>query len=231
MPIPMIESLIYDIKLHIDVDTTVVDKDFQEFWRSFLLLAEDALVRAQKRKEVLDELQKNSSPDAAAEAAARLADTACPQIRDADTGIVLSVARDIENLLDGKSVSELNDLEKQIRSKFEEEDIDVAYWEGILQKIPFFKVSPMKQDSSFTPVLPSSPVHMPVIQYTVIRLLSLSTCIYMYIPLYMYRCLSIRVVYTFDASVSRWICTSQMEKIVVRLFRFLLDRVFVREEG
>ncbi|PHJ16019.1 cactin [Cystoisospora suis] len=139
MPIGMIESLINDIKLHIDVDTTVVDKDFQDFWKSFLILAEDALVRAQKRKEVLDDLQRNSSPDAAAEAAARLADTACPQIRDADTGIVLSVARDIENLLDGKSVSELNDLEKQIRSKFEEEDIDVAYWEGILQKIPFFK--------------------------------------------------------------------------------------------
>lgn len=144
MPLGMIEGLINDIKLHIDVDTTVVDKDFQDFWKSFLLLAEDALVRAQRRKEVLDELLRNSAPEAAAEAAARLADTACPQIRDADTGIVLSVAKDIESLLEGKSVENLNELEKQIRSKFEEEDIDVAYWEGILQKIPFFKVRSVK---------------------------------------------------------------------------------------
>ncbi|KEP64988.1 UNVERIFIED_CONTAM: cactin [Hammondia hammondi] len=137
--IAMLEDLIADVKLHIDVDTTVVDADFQDFWRSLLVLAREALERAKKRKDVLDQLARNSSPQMAAEAAAQLADTVCPQIRDADTGIVLSVAHEIEGLLGGKPAAELDELEAQIRSKFDEEDIDVAYWEGILNKIPHFR--------------------------------------------------------------------------------------------
>ncbi|EPT30559.1 cactin [Toxoplasma gondii ME49] len=137
--VAMLEDLIADVKLHIDVDTTVVDADFQDFWKSLLVLAREALERAKKRKDVLDQLARNSSPQMAAEAAAQLADTVCPQIRDADTGIVLSVAHEVEGLLGGKSAAELDELEAQIRSKFEEEDIDVAYWEGILNKIPSFR--------------------------------------------------------------------------------------------
>ncbi|PFH32887.1 cactin [Besnoitia besnoiti] len=147
MTVAMIEELIADVKLHIDTDTTIVDVDFQDFWRSMLLLSREALERAQKRKEVLDELAKNSDPRVAAQAAVSLADTVLPQIRDSDTGIVLGVARDIEALLGGKSAKELEELEAQIRAKFEEEDIDVAYWEGILNKIPHFRARAVCQQT------------------------------------------------------------------------------------
>ncbi|KAL8272931.1 hypothetical protein Esti_003099 [Eimeria stiedai] len=141
MTTQMIEEMLADVKLHIGVDTTVVDKDYQDFWQALLVLTKDALERAERKAKVLEGLKKDSSASAAAQAASRLANnTTLGDIRDVDSGITLGVAADISAILGGKSSEELEALGEHIKSKVEtEEDVDSAYWEAILQKIPLFK--------------------------------------------------------------------------------------------
>ncbi|KAL8428794.1 hypothetical protein ACSSS7_006979 [Eimeria intestinalis] len=141
MTTQMIEEMLADVKLHIGVDTTVVDKEYQDFWQALLVLTKDALERSEKKAKVLEGLKKDSSASAAAQAAALLANNAASgEIRDADSGIALGVAADISAILGGKSPEELEALKEHIKSKLEtEEDVDSAYWEAILQKIPLFK--------------------------------------------------------------------------------------------
>ncbi|KAL8448622.1 hypothetical protein Emag_003937 [Eimeria magna] len=137
----MIEEMLADVKLHIGVDTTVVDKDYQDFWQALLVLTKDALERAERKAKVLEGLKKDSSAGAAAQAASLLANnTTSGDIRDVDSGIAVGVAADISAILGGKTPEELEALKEHIKSKLEtEEDVDSAYWEAILQKIPLFK--------------------------------------------------------------------------------------------
>ncbi|XP_026192088.1 cactin [Cyclospora cayetanensis] len=137
----MIEEMLADVKLHIGVDTTAVDKDYQDFWQALLVLTKDALERAEKKNKVIEALKKDSSADAAAQAAALLANnSSAGDIRDADSGIAVGVASDITAILSGKSPEELDALKEHIKQKLEtEEDVDTAYWEAILQKIPLFR--------------------------------------------------------------------------------------------
>lgn len=143
MTTQMIEEMLADVKLHIGVDTTAVDKDYQDFWQALLVLTKDALERSERKNKVLEELKKNSSADAAAQAAAFLAsNNVAGDIRDADSGIAVGVAADITAILSGKSPEELDALKEHIKLKVEtEEDVDTAYWEAILQKIPLFRVN------------------------------------------------------------------------------------------
>lgn len=142
MTVPMIEEMLSDVKLHIGVDTTAVDKDYQDFWQALLVLTKDALEKAERKKKVLEELRKNSSADAAAQAAAILANnTSVGDVRDTESGIAVGVASDITAILSGKTPEELDALKESIKIKLEtEEDVDSAYWEAILQKIPLFRV-------------------------------------------------------------------------------------------
>lgn len=141
MTIPMIEEMLADVKLHIGVDTTPVDKDYQDFWQALLVLTKDALERAERKTKVLEGLKKNSSTEAAVKAAAVLANSSTTnEVRDTDTGIAVGVAADISAILGGKSPEELDALREHIQLKVEtEEDVDTAYWEAILQKIPLFR--------------------------------------------------------------------------------------------
>lgn len=143
MTVEMIEEMIADIKLHIGVDTTAVDKDYQEFWKSLLVITKDGYERAVKKKKILDELLKDSSAESAAKAAALLANNTgvANDIRESDSGIVVSVASDITAVLGGKTPEELDELRSQIEAKLAtEEDIDSSYWEAILKKVPLFRV-------------------------------------------------------------------------------------------
>lgn len=142
MSVQMIEEMLADVKLHIGVDTTAVDKDYQDFWQALLVLTKDALEKAERKRKVLEELRKNSSADAAAQAAAILANnTSVGDVRDADSGIAVGVTSDITAILSGKTPQELDALKDSIKVKLEtEEDVDSAYWEAILQKIPLFRV-------------------------------------------------------------------------------------------
>lgn len=142
MTVQMIEEMLSDVKLHIGVDTTAVDKDYQDFWQALLVLTKDALERAERKQKVLEELRKNSSAEAAAQAAAILANnTSVGDVRDADSGIAVGVTSDITAILSGKSPEELDALKEGIKLKLEtEEDVDTAYWESILQKVPLFRV-------------------------------------------------------------------------------------------
>ena len=142
MTTQMIEEMLADVKLHIGVDTTAVDKDYQDFWQALLVLTKDALERSERKNKVLESLKKNSSAPAAAQAAAFLASNgAIGEVRDADSGIALGVASDISAILSGKTPEELDSLKEHIQLKVAtEEDVDTAYWEAILQKIPFFRV-------------------------------------------------------------------------------------------
>ncbi|CDJ65641.1 hypothetical protein, conserved [Eimeria necatrix] len=141
MTVQMIEEMLSDVKLHIGVDTTAVDKDYQDFWQALLVLTKDALERAERKQKVLEELRKNSSAEAAAQAAAILANnTSVGDVRDADSGIAVGVTSDITAILSGKSPEELDALKEGIKLKLEtEEDVDTAYWESILQKVPLFR--------------------------------------------------------------------------------------------
>lgn len=148
--------MLSDIKLHIGVDTTAVDKDYQDFWQALLILTKDALERSERKNRVLEKLKKDSSANAAAQAAALLANnSAAGDIRDVDSGITLGVAADISAVLGGKTPEELDALKEHIKTKLEtEEDVDTAYWDAILQKIPLFKVgrrfrSPTLRHASF----------------------------------------------------------------------------------
>ncbi|KAL8427460.1 hypothetical protein Efla_003907 [Eimeria flavescens] len=141
MTVQMIEEMLADVKLHIGVDTTPVDKNYQDFWQALLVLTKDALERAERKAQVLESLKRDSSASAAAQAAAILAsDGAAGEIRDGESGIALGVAADISSILSGKTPEELEALKEQVKAKLEtEEDVDSAYWEAILQKIPLFK--------------------------------------------------------------------------------------------
>lgn len=143
----MIEEMLADVKLHIGVDTTPVDKSYQDFWQALLVLTKDALERAERKTKVLEALRKNSSTEAAAKAAQVLANNSnTNEVRDTDTGIAVGVAADISTILGGKTPEELDALKEHIQLKIEtEEDVDAAYWEAILQKIPLFRVRYSKE--------------------------------------------------------------------------------------
>ncbi|KAL8424864.1 hypothetical protein Efla_001669 [Eimeria flavescens] len=120
MTTQMREEMLADVKLHIGVDTTPVDKNNQDLSQALLVLTKDALELSERKAQVLESLEWESSPGAAAQAAAILAN--------------------IGAILRGKTSGESEALKDHVKTKLEtEEDVDSAYWEAILQKIPLFE--------------------------------------------------------------------------------------------
>ncbi|CAD6215012.1 unnamed protein product [Miscanthus lutarioriparius] len=124
LTVKAMEELRDDIKMHLDLD-----KESQtnvKYWEALMVVCEWELGEARKR-DALDRARvRGEEPP--------------PEVLAEERGLHASIEGDVKSLLDGKTSTELEDMQSQIESQMRSGTAKVVeYWEAILKRLHIYK--------------------------------------------------------------------------------------------
>ncbi|CAD6207088.1 unnamed protein product [Miscanthus lutarioriparius] len=113
-----------DIKMHLDLDRE--SQTNVKYWEALMVVCEWELGEAQKR-DALDRARvRGEEPP--------------PEVLAEERGLHASIEGDVKSLLDGKTSTELEDMQSQIESQMRSGTAKVVeYWEAILKRLHIYK--------------------------------------------------------------------------------------------
>ncbi|EER93274.1 cactin [Sorghum bicolor] len=118
------EELRDDIKMHLDLDRE--SQTNVKYWEALMVVCEWELGEARKR-DALDRARvRGEEPP--------------PEVLAEERGLHASIEGDVKSLLDGKTSTELEDMQSQIESQMRSGTAKVVeYWEAILKRLHIYK--------------------------------------------------------------------------------------------
>lgn len=118
------EELCDDIKMHLDLDRE--SQTNVKYWEALMVVCEWELGEARKR-DALDRARvRGEEPP--------------PEVLAEERGLHASIEGDVKSLLDGKTSTELEDMQSQIESQMRSGTAKVVeYWEAILKRLHIYK--------------------------------------------------------------------------------------------
>ncbi|KAK3149043.1 hypothetical protein QOZ80_3AG0212200 [Eleusine coracana subsp. coracana] len=118
------EELRDDIKMHLDLDRE--SQTNVKYWEALMVVCDWELGEARKRDAIDRARVRGEEPP--------------PEVLAEERGLHASIEGDVKTLLDGKSSTELEDMQSQIESQMRSGTAKVVeYWEAILKRLHIYK--------------------------------------------------------------------------------------------